>query len=127
MNRFRSIPKVLKINEIDGYEVSLFFSNGENRIVDFYDLLNNQFALEPGRLGYELIADPGLFKKIRISGNWIFRSVEPSETPGGTSTCPGMLSFNDFPDDYTLMEFNPQKIHPARPIGEVKPDFVFIP
>lgn len=71
MKGLRTIPKILKINEIDGYKVSLLFSNGENRVVDFYDLLNNQFALKPGRVGFELLTDSELFGKIKLSGNTI--------------------------------------------------------
>ena len=40
MKGLRSIPKILKINEISGYKVSCLFNNGESRIIDFRKVLD---------------------------------------------------------------------------------------
>jgi DNA-binding XRE family transcriptional regulator len=66
MKGLRGVPKILKINNIDGYKVSLLFSNGESRIIDFEHLLKNVFQKEPGKIGYELLEDIKLFNKIKI-------------------------------------------------------------
>ena len=40
--KFRNIPKILKINEIDKYalKIAVMFNNGENRVIDFGKLFN---------------------------------------------------------------------------------------
>lgn len=69
MKSLRSIPRVLKINAIDGYRVSLLFNNGESRIIDFNNLFINVFKKQPGQTGYELIEDENKFEKIKIINN----------------------------------------------------------
>ena len=45
MKGLRSIPRILKINNIKGYKVSCLFNNGESRIIDFKNLFKEQFKL----------------------------------------------------------------------------------
>lgn len=71
MKGLRSIPRVLKINESDGYKVSMLFNSGESRIVDFEKLLKNVFKKKPGKIGYELLEDKDLFDKIQVIGTTI--------------------------------------------------------
>jgi len=71
MKGLRSIPRILKINSIDSYQVSVLFNNGESRIINFKLLLIEVFKKQPRKIGYELIEDEELFKKIKIIGNTI--------------------------------------------------------
>jgi DNA-binding XRE family transcriptional regulator len=59
------------INEIDGYNVSLLFNNGESRIIDMEQFIKEVLKKKPGKLGYELIEDKLLFDKIKIIGTTI--------------------------------------------------------
>ena len=71
MKKIRSIPRILKINSVNGYRASLLFNNGESRIVDFYYVLLNLLKKSPGKLGYELIENPSLFSEIKVIENSI--------------------------------------------------------
>lgn len=68
MKGLRSIPRILKINEVDGYHVSVLFNNGESRIIDFRRLFKEVFKKRPGSIGYELIDNEELFKEVEIIG-----------------------------------------------------------
>ena len=41
MKGLRNIPRVLKINRVEGRSISLLFNNGESRVVDIRDLFNS--------------------------------------------------------------------------------------
>lgn len=41
MRKTIKIPRILKINWIDGLSISVVFNNGESRIIDFRQVLNN--------------------------------------------------------------------------------------
>ena len=71
MKGLRRIPRILKINEIDDYKVSLFFNNGESRIVDFKQLFEEVLKLTSKRVGYKLLEDLTTFKKIKIMGTTV--------------------------------------------------------
>ena len=71
MKGLRSIPRILKINHIDGYIVSFLFNNGESRIVDFEYFIKEVLKKQPGKLGYELLEDEELFKNMKIIGTTI--------------------------------------------------------
>mgnify|MGYP006423570285 CR=1 FL=1 len=71
MKGLRSIPRILKVNGIEGYKASLLFNNGESRIVDFYRLLHDVFGLRAGRIGFELLEDPRLFSSMKVMGTSI--------------------------------------------------------
>lgn len=68
MKGLRSIPRILKINEINGFEVSCLFNNGESRVIDFLTLFDEKFQVKPGHPAYELRQDPEAFKQIEIIG-----------------------------------------------------------
>lgn len=71
MKGLRSIPRVLKINEINGYKASLLFNNGESRIIDFEYFLRTVLKKTAGKLGYELLEDKSLFDRMKIIGTSI--------------------------------------------------------
>ena len=71
MKGLRSIPRVLKINEINGFNISLLFNNGESRIVHLESFLKDVLQKQPGKPGYELLEDESLFNKVKIIGTTI--------------------------------------------------------
>lgn len=68
MKKLRSIPKVLKINEINGYVVSPLFNTGESGIIDFKEFFKN---ISPKHPASKLAASQSEFNKIEIIGNTI--------------------------------------------------------
>jgi len=87
MKGLRSIPRILKINNIEGYRVSCLFNNGESRIIDFSDLFQNVFKINPKHPAIILIEDKAEFGKIKIIGStlgWedvgLFAKNEKGET-----------------------------------------------
>ena len=106
MKGLRSIPRILKINEIDGYLVSCLFNNGESRIIDFKELLEQKFKLQPNQVGYILTQDIEAFNKIKLLGTtigWDDIGLE-SEDEYGTKVFypydldPIVLYQNSYPD-----------------------------
>lgn len=67
---FRGLPKILKINEVDfkNLRLSVLFSNGENRILDFNSILNDNWHVVPSDPEY-LLLDPKAFKKVKLNNN----------------------------------------------------------
>lgn len=71
MKGLRNIPRILKINEIQDYQVSVLFNNGESRIIDFKKLFQDVFKIKEGKTGYKLLKNIKEFKQIKIIGNTI--------------------------------------------------------
>lgn len=71
MKPFRSIPRILKINEVNGYELSLMFNNGESRIVNLKSFLIDKLGKVQGKIGYELIQNLDLVNRVKIIGSTI--------------------------------------------------------
>ena len=69
MKGLRSIPKILKINEIDGYKVSCLFNNGESRIIDFEYFFKNRNNFSENHPAYKLVNNIQEFNQIEILGN----------------------------------------------------------
>ncbi len=46
MKGLRSIPRILKIDHIDGYLVSCLFNSGESRLIDFRKLFEDVFQVK---------------------------------------------------------------------------------
>lgn len=68
MKGLKNIPKILKINTINGYQVSCLFSNGTSRIIDFKDFFKTKKENHPA---YKLMMDKTEFDQIEIIGNTI--------------------------------------------------------
>jgi DNA-binding XRE family transcriptional regulator len=70
MKKFRKLPRILKINEIDGKGrlVSVLFSNGENRILDFTRILKEEWQVTNDDPEHILI-DPKEFAKVQLENN----------------------------------------------------------
>lgn len=70
MKGLRAIPKILKINEVEDYTVSLLFNNGESRLVDFLDFWS-KYKIKKKHPAYKLLQDKFEFRQIEIIGNTI--------------------------------------------------------
>ncbi len=68
MKGLRSIPKVLKINEIGEFTVSCLFNNGESRIINFKEFYRKK-NITDAHPAYKLMQDPAAFQQVEIIGN----------------------------------------------------------
>jgi DNA-binding XRE family transcriptional regulator len=69
MKGLRSIPRILKINKIDGYNVSCLFNNGESRVINFEDLFKHVFQVDESHIAYPLLTDYSQFTQIEVIGH----------------------------------------------------------
>jgi DNA-binding XRE family transcriptional regulator len=70
MKGLRNIPRVLKINRIEGRKLSLLFNNGESRIVDIADLFaSSQSGIE--ELERQIIENNAVFTSVEVTGTTI--------------------------------------------------------
>jgi len=76
----RSIKRILKIHEIDGYKVSCLFSNGESRIIDFKKLFQ-AWELKAGDIAYPLLASEKEFQQIAlVDGTFVWKNIPINST-----------------------------------------------
>ena len=67
MRKINAIPRIIRINDINGFTVYCAFNNGEHRIIDFVKLFDKlNFARDKMRMK---IMDPDIFKTVSISNN----------------------------------------------------------
>jgi DNA-binding XRE family transcriptional regulator len=66
--KFRTIPRILRINSKAGYRISCLFSNGEHRIIDFEYLFNDVFKVKPNKPAYTLLKDQEAFAQVKLEG-----------------------------------------------------------
>ena len=66
MRRKIQLPRILKINWIDGLSVSVVFNNGESRIIDFQQIFGPG-TVEEGSPEY-VLKDPKEFSKLELEG-----------------------------------------------------------
>lgn len=66
----KRLPKILKINRIDkkGLKISVLFSNGEDRILDFDKIFKKKWKVNKSDAEYKLL-DPVEFSKVKIEGH----------------------------------------------------------
>lgn len=69
MKGLRSIPKILKINEVDGYQVSCLFNNGESRVIDFKAFFRDLKGLTEQHPAFRLLRNRKAFQQIEIMGH----------------------------------------------------------
>lgn len=67
-NKSKRIPKILRINNIDkkNLRVSVLFSNGEDRILDFKKILNDIWKVKKKDFEFKLL-NPNEFAKVKIA------------------------------------------------------------
>lgn len=71
MKGLRSIPRILKLNHVEGYMVSCLFNNGESRLINFQKLFRDVFKVEEGDPAFTLLYNPSAFAQLQIMGNTI--------------------------------------------------------
>ncbi|MBK8656294.1 MAG: helix-turn-helix transcriptional regulator [Haliscomenobacter sp.] len=71
MKGLRSVPRILRINKVDGYRVSCLFNNGESRVIDFQKLFEDVFQVQKGDPAFALLQDYEAFRQLHILGNTI--------------------------------------------------------
>ena len=69
MKGFRSIPRILKINKVEGFKISCLFSNGESRIIDFEILFKEKFKVNKDDPAFKLMNDLKEFQQVKLIGN----------------------------------------------------------
>ena len=87
----RGIPRILKINAIDGYRVSLLFNHGESRVVDMAAFLREVAQVKPHQPGHRLLADEALFQRMAVVGTtvgWPELGIEGEDEEGQTTFYP---------------------------------------
>lgn len=67
---YKRLPKILKINRIDKkhLSISVLFSNGEDRILDFDKIFRKEWKVTKGDFEYKLF-DPIEFAKVKVSNH----------------------------------------------------------
>ena len=106
MKGLRSIPKVLKINEIGKFTVSCLFNNGESRIINFKDFYDKK-NITSAHPAYKLMQDPAEFQQVEIIGNtlgWNNTGIHAENYEGETEFYPYdvdpiVLFENSVPDE----------------------------
>jgi len=71
MKGLRSIPKILKINEIAEYNVSCLFNNGESRWIDFKKYFEEELKITDTHPAKILLENLEEFKQLELIGNTI--------------------------------------------------------
>ena len=67
MRRNIKIPRILKINWVKDWSISVTYNNGENRIIDFHKVLR-EIAVNPDSPAY-ILYDPEEFAKVELVDN----------------------------------------------------------
>jgi len=71
----RSIKRIIKIHEIQGYKVYCLFNNGESRVVDFQEVFRT-WGVKPGDLEYSLIKSSDEFEQIQVKdGTFVWENI----------------------------------------------------
>jgi DNA-binding XRE family transcriptional regulator len=67
MRQVKKIPRILRVNEVNGLKASVVFSNGERRTINFEDVFD-AFKIDRRSPAYKL-RKPSEFKKLRLRNN----------------------------------------------------------
>lgn len=67
MRRVGKIPRILKINGVEGFRVFVLFNNGESRSIDFGEIFD-QFGIKQNSTLARLL-NPREFKKVELANN----------------------------------------------------------
>ena len=72
----RSIKKIIKIHEVEGYKVTCLFNNGESRIIDFKHLFE-KWKIKKSHIAYSLLEDINAFQKFEIiDGSFVWPNIQ---------------------------------------------------
>jgi hypothetical protein len=61
----KRLPKILRINRIKGLTISVLFSDGHNRILDFEKILKEDWKVTKKDPEFKLL-DPAEFRKVKL-------------------------------------------------------------
>jgi DNA-binding XRE family transcriptional regulator len=75
MRKTIKIPRILKINKIDGHSIFVTFNNGESRIIDFRKVLKS-IGVDENSPGFILYNDIELKKAVLRNNTLSFDNVE---------------------------------------------------
>lgn len=68
-NGFKSIPRVISVEVLNDFRLSLLFNNGQYRLVDVAMLFNNVFKMKRDFFAYPIIQDAAIFEQVTIDGH----------------------------------------------------------
>jgi len=72
----RSIKKIVKVHQVNGYKVTCLFNNGESRIIDFKSLFE-KWKIKKSHIAYSLVEDLKEFKKFKIvDGSFVWENIK---------------------------------------------------
>jgi DNA-binding XRE family transcriptional regulator len=67
MRKVAKIPRILKINRVEGLTISVVFNNGESRLLDFAEILKSIDI--PRDSSARILSDPKELKKVTLNNN----------------------------------------------------------
>ena len=120
MRRKISIPRILKINWIDGLIVSVVFNNGESRKIDFTEVFP-EIGVKPNSNESKLL-NPKAFRKVELQNNTLsWSNVEQLITlrDGGKTKVPFEIGA-DILFKYSKPEFPESRIKIGNLIKEAR-------
>lgn len=78
-NSFRGLPKILRINHIDpeNLKISVLFNNGDNRVLDFKRIFNEDWKIQTSDVEYPLMK-PQEFQKVALVEHTLsWKNIKP--------------------------------------------------
>ena len=70
----RSIKRIIKIHELDGYKIYCQFNNGESRVIDFEEVFR-KWDIKEGDLEYKLTQSLDEFQKVDLEeGTFVWKN-----------------------------------------------------
>jgi DNA-binding XRE family transcriptional regulator len=98
----RTVKRILKIHEIDGFKVFCLFNNGESRIIDFVKVFD-KWKVKKGDLEYALYKSEEEFGKVElIDGTLAWKNIE---IKGGNDSGEEVIYYYDL-DPIVLYELS---------------------
>ena len=75
MTEMRTVKRILRIHEIDGYRLSCLFNNGESRMIDF-EALFKAWKVRKGDREYLIAKNPEEFAKVKlVEGTLVWENI----------------------------------------------------
>jgi len=68
---FKSVPRVISVEVLNDFRLSLLFNNGQYRLVDVAALFNDVFKMKRDFFASPIIQDAVVFKQVTIDGHSI--------------------------------------------------------
>jgi len=76
----RTIKRIIKIHQVDGYLVYCLFNNGQSRVIDFAQVFR-QWGVQAGNREYPLATDLLAFQHIELlDGTFVWRNIAVNST-----------------------------------------------